>query len=180
MYTAKQVADLITYSRGLLCFVLVYLGIVQGAEALSTAAVIMLLAWMGDFLDGPIARRSRVQYQTWIGNHDLEVDMLVSVGLLAYLTASGYVSMLITGLYLLVWVIVFWKWGIQRSPGMLFQTPTYAWFLWVALRDARMYGLILVAWILAVVLITWPRFPQQVVPGFLNGFKALGKRSRSK
>jgi len=43
-------------------------------------------------MDGPISRRSRVIYHTWIGDHDLQVDMAVSVGLLLYMLAAGYVS----------------------------------------------------------------------------------------
>lgn len=180
MYAAKRVADLITFSRGMLCFALVYLGLVQGAHGLPAAVVLMLLAWMGDCLDGPIARRSPVQHQTWIGNHDLEVDMLVSLGLLGYLLASGFVDLSIGGAYLLVWALVFWQWGIQRSLGMLFQTPIYAWFLWVSLREIPIYGFLMVGWILAVIILTWPRFPQEVIPGFLAGFESLSKRSRSK
>jgi len=179
MYAAKQVADLVTFSRGLSCFLLVYLGISQGAKALSIAAIVMLLAWMSDFLDGPIARRSPIPKETWIGNHDLEVDMLVSLGLLGYMLASDYVSLPLAGAYLLIWALVFLRWGIQRSPGMLFQTPIYAWFLWITLRDARSYGLALIGWILTIIIVTWPRFPKQVIPGFLAGFKLPGKPPRS-
>jgi hypothetical protein len=85
MLVAKQVADIITFSRGILAFILAGLGLLVGKEALPMAAGVMIADWAGDMLDGPIARRSRVYYHSWIGDHDLEVDMTVSVGLLIYM-----------------------------------------------------------------------------------------------
>jgi hypothetical protein len=79
---AKQVADLITFGRLLLGFLLAWLGIKWGGKGLIAALWILILNWTTDFFDGRIARRSSVYYHTWIGDHDLEVDMLVSVGLL--------------------------------------------------------------------------------------------------
>jgi len=55
--------------------------------------------------------------------------------------------------------------------GMLFQAPIYGWFIYIALTYAPEAGWWLVAWILAAVVITWPRFPREVVPGFLKGMR---------
>ncbi len=52
----------------------------------------MIANWTGDLLDGRIARRSRMVDHTWIGDHDLEVDMAVSTGLLVYMQQSGFVN----------------------------------------------------------------------------------------
>jgi cardiolipin synthase (CMP-forming) len=52
----------------------------------------LIAAWTSDVADGQVARRSRVQYASWIGDHDLEVNMLVACGLLVYLLAAGFVS----------------------------------------------------------------------------------------
>ena len=82
MIVAKQVADVITSLRALIAVFLIWLGEVQGAAGLPTAVWAMVADWLGDAIDGPIARRSRIKYSTWIGDHDLEVDMTVSVGLL--------------------------------------------------------------------------------------------------
>jgi hypothetical protein len=171
MLVAKQVADLITWSRGFMAFILAGIGLLEGKDALPFAAGLMIMDWCGDLVDGPIARRSRVYYHTWIGDHDLEVDMTVSVGLLIYLLGAGYVSWWIGTVYLLAWVIFFHKFGFIRAPGMLFQAPIYGWFIIIALRDVTGLGAIIVLLILTAVIITWPRFPKEVVPGFLQGMR---------
>ena len=177
MIAAKQVADLITLSRALLPFVLAWIGLTRGADALPLAALLLVYSWTSDMLDGPIARRSRVYYHTWLGDHDLEVDMSVAVGVLVYLLASGYIGLTIGFVYLALWLLVFWCWGLQRSPGMLFQAPIYALMIWISLADAFYYGVVQVFLILAAVAVTWPRFLQEVVPGFLAGFGVYKKKN---
>jgi phosphatidylglycerophosphate synthase len=175
---AKQVADLITFSRVILAITLCWLGFIQGPAGLLLAAGIMLLNWTGDSLDGSIARRSRVRYQTWIGNHDLQVDMLVSIGLLIFLVASGFWEVWLAWAYILVWSVVFWHWGLQPALGMLFQAPIYARFIWVALHQSPWAGWMMVGWILLAVVLTWPKFPKMVVPSFLAGIHEVGRRTR--
>jgi hypothetical protein len=132
--------------------------------------------------DGSIARRSRIQYHTWIGDHDLEVDMFVSLGLLVYLMGAGFFPWWFGGLYLAFWGLFFWKMGILSSPGMLFQAPIYAWFLWTALKEIPGLGVLLILFLLTAIILTWPKFPQIVVPGFLRGmchaFHSLRKTGR--
>jgi hypothetical protein len=170
MLVAKQVADLITSVRGLIAFCLVWLGVARGAGGLSLAAWLMLCDWIGDMLDGRIARRSRVQYRTWIGDHDLEVDMTVSLGLLAYLILAGFANPWLAGAYVLLWAVYFWgQGGIPHSQGMLFQAPIYGWFIWVALREAPPVGWRMVIFLALSIVATWPYFPKVMVPGFLAG-----------
>ncbi len=88
MIVAKQVADLITFGRLGIAIILVFLGIRHGQDALPLVIWLMLADWFGDFLDGNLARRSRRKYKTWIGEHDLQVDMSVATGLLLYLIAA--------------------------------------------------------------------------------------------
>lgn len=168
---AKQVADLITIARGLLLVFFPWLGITQGSTSLPWAAVLLAADWTGDVLDGALAKRSRFQRQTWVGAHDLEIDMAVSLGLLVYLLVTGYVSIAVALIYLLLWGAYFLRSGIPRSMGMLFQAPIYGWFIYSALVYATSAGLLLSAWILAATIITWPRFPQEVIPGFLQGMR---------
>lgn len=172
MLVAKQVADLITSARGLVAFCLVWLGIVRGADGLSLAAWMMLSDWLGDMLDGRIARRSRIQYRTWIGDHDLEVDMTVSLGLLVYLMLAGFVPQWLGGAYILVCGLYFWgQRGISHSLGMLFQAPIYGWFIWVALCETPPVGWAIVIFLACVIVVTWPYFPKVMVPGFLAGLR---------
>ncbi len=179
MFVAKQVADLITFGRAAASIALVAVGFFFGSEGLPIAAVLMLLSWMSDFVDGPLARRSRIQYHTWIGDHDLEVDMAVAGGLLAYLVLAGFVSLLAGTLYAAVWTWILWNWRGNRSISMLFQAPIYGWLIWMALKEAQPYGMLLVIWIISLVVITWPRFPREVIPGFLSGFQALGRKRKT-
>jgi phosphatidylglycerophosphate synthase len=178
--TAKLFADLITFSRAFLWLLLGWIGLAYGRNGLPLAALVLMYSWTSDVLDGPIARRSKPLIHTWIGDHDLEVDMSVAAGVLIYLTAAGYTPLLLSIAYCLLWSLFFLRYGLERSPGMLFQAPIYAWFLWVACQDAPGYGITLWAWILAVVVATWPQFPRQVIPDFLRGFRSVFHSSRQK
>jgi len=173
MLVGKQVADLITTSRALFAIWLPWLGITKGESSLSAVVWMMILNWMGDALDGTLARRSSRKYHTWIGDHDLEVDILVSIGLLFYLVGIGFLDLRVLGLYFLVWVLIFWHWGFHRPLGMLIQAPIYAWFVWVAIQRDPQIGVWLLIWMLATLIITWPRFPNEIVPGFLMGMKEV-------
>ena len=177
MIVAKQFADLITAARGLIAFFLIWLGSTHGAEGLSLAVWLMLADWIGDAIDGPISRRSAVKYHTWIGDHDLEIDMTVSIGLLIYMLQSGYLSIWVVVGYLVLWGGYFWHQnGIPRSFGMLFQTPIYGWFIYLAMRDAPQVGWLILVFVAAVIVITWPRFPNVIIPGFFKGIRGQNHR----
>ena len=178
MLVANQVADFITFTRLLLTMGFAWLGISYGKDGLPIAAGLMIYSWLSDTIDGSIARRSRRHYHTWIGDHDLEVDMAVSIGLLIYLIISGYIGLLPGAIYLLIWILLFIYMGFQRSLGMIFQAPIYGWFLYLAIRDAPLYGVLLVGYLISVIIISWPRFPEEVVPAFLAGLRALRKERR--
>ena len=173
MLVAKQVADLITYFRALTGIVMVWLGFEMGGEGLPLVAWLLVLDWTGDSLDGSLARRSRRKYSTWIGDHDLQVDMFVSLGLLVYLMLAGYVNLWLAAAYLLVWVWVFWRLGVPPALGMLFQAPIYAWFIAIALSENLSIGCVPVLWISAALILTWPRFPRQMIPEFLAGMRSV-------
>jgi len=173
MIVAKQVADLITTARVLIGFVMAWLGLTQGPAGMPLVVWLLIADWTGDSVDGSIARRSRVQYRTWIGDHDLHVDIVVSVGLLIYLLASGFVSVWLALVYMIIWALVFLRLGVPRSLGMLFQAPIYAWFIWIALHAMPGIGVWMMVWIAAVMIVTWPRFPREVIPGFLSGMRAV-------
>ncbi len=172
MIVAKQVADLITMARVLIAVGLAWLGIVHRVDGLPFAAWAMIADWFGDSVDGRIARRSRIQYHTWIGDHDLEVDMSVSIGLLIYMLQVGSVYWWLAGVYILLWIVYFWRQGgIPHSQGMLFQAPIYGWFIWVALRDAPQAGWAIITFLAIALALTWPYFPRVMVPGFLKGLR---------
>lgn len=173
MLVAKQVADLITWGRVGIALLLPWLGWTYGPAALPLAVWLMLLDWTGDSVDGTLARRSRHRYRTWIGDHDLEVDIAVSLGLLFYLTAAGWVTWKVTTLYLILWAFIFWTFGYRRVLGELIQAPIYGHFTLTALREAPTVGWLLPAWMATAIVLTWPRFPEEKVKGFLQGMAQL-------
>ncbi len=178
--TSKQVADWITYGRLVLAFGLAGLGLLQGRNGLGLAAWLMIADWTGDNLDGALARRSRVRAHTWIGDHDLAVDMAVSVGLLVYMLLAGLVDFRLASVYLVASALVFWRWGVSPALGMLFQAPIYGWFIVSALVVAPTEGRWLLVWIVAAIVLTWPKFPKEVVPGFIHGIQAAARRPSQK
>lgn len=171
MLNAKQIADFVTLFRGLLGFGLVWLGLTEGAEGLQEAVFIMIAAWTADTIDGKIARRSTKYHQSWIGDHDLEIDMAVSCGLLVYLITSGFINIWIACFYVLIWTFILWRWKNVKVLGMLSQAPIYGYFIYVALNLLPNVGVWILVWIVIAVIITWPQFPKMVVPGFLDGIR---------
>lgn len=176
MLVAKQIADVITASRAIIAFIFVWLGVTQGELGHPLAVWLLIASWTTDILDGPLARYSRAPYQTWIGDLDLQVDMAVSAGLLLYIIFAGLVDPAIALGYVLLWLLIFFWMGVPRSMGMLVQAPIYGWFIWVSMRDVPDIGIWMIAWIAAAVVITWPRFITEVIPGFLTGFVDVIRR----
>jgi len=175
MFDLKNIADLVTSSRLLLSLGLIWIGWNQGAEGLGLAVYLMLVDWIGDILDGALARHSPTQKHTWIGDHDLEVDIAVSFGLLGYMLASGFLSWQIAAGYLLLCIVVVLLRGYGRSLGMLVQAPIYSGFIYLAIREPPYTGWLLVTFVLFLIVITWPRFPDEVVPGFLANIRGITK-----
>ena len=92
MVGIKTVADTLTSVRFLLGMVRQWLGWQKGPEAIRSATLTLLVAWATDVLDGPLARRDPRGIHTWIGDHDLEADMMVALGAWVYLALSGFLS----------------------------------------------------------------------------------------
>lgn len=173
MLDAKLVADFTTATRGMLGFVMIWLGLTYGAEALPIVVILMLLDWTGDFFDGTIAKRSRNPRRTWIGDSDIYVDVLVSIGLGSYLISSGYVGFVVGFWYILGWILILWRLGLDKNLLMLAQTPIYLWFIIIALRVIPESGMWLVIWVLIALTINWKRFSQDIVPKFIHGIASM-------
>jgi phosphatidylglycerophosphate synthase len=171
MPQSKKLADLLTLARAGLPVALVWVGITRRLEALPVAVYLLIASWTSDSLDGPLARRGRVSVRTWLGEHDLEIDMAVSAGLLAYMVLSGLVHWSLAVVYVLCWSAVFWRFGLERSLGMVVQGPVYGFFVWQALVLAPEHGRWLPIWLVAAIIVSWPKFPRMVVPTFLANMR---------
>jgi len=176
MVSTKTLADVLTAVRFCLAGFILWLGVKGGAEALPAAVVALLLAWVTDVLDGPLARRDPSGRHTWIGDQDLAIDMSVGMAVLAYLTLSGYLTLKATIAYVAVCVALLWYFRSVHLAWTV-QAPPYAGMTYAALRDSPRYGLMIVGYVALVVVATWPRFPERVVPQFLEGMRTLGKKS---
>jgi len=173
MADMKLIADIVTTIRGFMAFILVWIGLVLGKGGLSYVVYIMIACWTGDFFDGRLARASRRKRLTWIGSHDLQVDLFVSLGLAGYLIWSGYVSGIALLAYLLVWGIVIWKKGPDRNLLMLFQSPIYGIFIYITLVFAPEHGKWILIWLVCLLAINWKNFINVIIPGFISGMVNL-------
>jgi hypothetical protein len=172
MVGTKTLADTLTGVRLLIALYLVWLGWHKGPDAIGSAGLALLAAWITDVLDGPLARCDPRDIRTWIGDRDLEADMAVALGVWIYLTLAGFLSLWLAGIYLVVAGVVLWRfgsdqlaWGIQALP--------YGAMIWTSWRLVPWCGLLLVVYCGLVIVVTWPRFPRHTVPEFLNGMRDL-------
>ena len=168
----KRAADGLSLTRFFLALSLVWLGFSQGAAGLSLAVAVLLAAWITDVLDGPLARSSGVKTQTWIGSHDLHIDVAMSTAALIYLNRAGFVDGRVAIAYLLIWGIVFWR--LRRLPkafGALFQGPIYLWLIWISLQQAPEVGLLLVLYGVVYIACTWKQLVHRLVPEFFHGLQ---------
>lgn len=173
MFDAKSVADLITASRGVLGLVVAWLGLTQREEALPVVALLMLLDWTGDFVDGGIAHRSRQPRRTRIGDSDLYIDLFVSLCLAIYLIGSGFAGLWAGFWYFLAWALILMRFGLDRNLLMLLQAPIYLWFILIAVRLVPAVGNWLIIWVLIALALNWRRFSRDIVPKFIRGVRDL-------
>ena len=173
MLDAKLVADFITAARGMLGFLIIWLGFTQGEDALPTIGLLMLLDWTGDFVDGGIAKRSRHPRHSWIGDNDLYVDVFMSVCLGIYLVSAGFVGLTFGFCYLLGWILILWRFGLDRNLLMFAQAPIYLWFIIIAVCLVPEIGNWLVLWVLVALAINWRRFSKDIVPKFISGIASM-------
>lgn len=173
MLDAKMVADLITGTRGLLGLIIIWLGFVQGDRALALVIFLMLLDWTGDFVDGGIAHRTGRPRRTLIGESDIYIDLFVSLCLGIYLIVAEFVGLALGFWYAAGWILVLWRFGLDRNLVMLAQTPIYLYFTLIALQTFPAGGTWLVIWVLTALAINWRRFSRDIVPNFLRGMRSL-------
>lgn len=175
----KIIADMITFSRLLLSICLIWFGIEFGDQALPWVVWIMIISWTGDSLDGTLARHSGTKKKTWVGVHDLQFDMTIAGALLLYLALAGLVPLPNIVFYLLVWAVVFWRFGFNSTLGKLFQAPIYGWLIVVSIRETPSSGLWILVWLVVAIVLTWPRFPDQIIPEFVDGMAEMWQRITS-
>lgn len=84
----RFIADSLTLARMAIAFIIVLLGFTFGDSALPTAIILVLIGWLTDTVDGPIARRSGSR-QTWVAAVDVPADLALVFSFFLYLVVSG-------------------------------------------------------------------------------------------
>lgn len=175
MRSWKTVADGLTAGRCVLGLTLLWIGWRYGATALPAAIVLLVCAWISDLLDGTLAHHDPHPHQTWIGTHDLAFDVIVGIGTLGYLALAGYLTASIALVYLVSCTLLVWVFQ-SRALAMLSQAWPYGMVLLIGLHEAPLYSILALTWLACAIALTWPRFPREVVPGFIRGMRMLARR----
>lgn len=165
----RFLADLLTVSRALLAICLAGLGMTHGAEGLPTAIITVIVSWLTDVLDGPLARSDPDHQATWVGEHDAEADLAISLGVAAFLVLSGYLAGWLGALLVLA-VLGLWMWHSHQLAWPFYALP-YVILILTALRDAPLFGWLAVSYLAATLVVRWPRLLCQYLPEF---FQAIG------
>lgn len=167
----KPIADALTQARVLLSVAIAGLGLWRGREALPQVVVAVIVSWITDLLDGPLARRDSGRQQTWIGKHDAEADLSTSVGLALYLVFSRYVAAWI-GLGVLLVTLLLWFLH-SRALGWPFYAFPYAVLVSTTFRLAPLLGWALVIYLGSALLVSRQRLTSEYLPEFFDAVRSL-------
>ncbi|MDI3517954.1 MAG: hypothetical protein PWQ34_101 [Caldanaerobacter sp.] len=175
MPALKIAANALTIGRAVIGIIIGGLGAYQGRKALKAVVLLLMTAWFSDVADGFLARASKVKVKDWIGEHDLYADMTVSAGVLYYLTSSNYIPVYAGwGIFIGSVILLYYFPSTTLAEGL--QAIPYALMIYTSFMHIPLYGFLIVAFLLFLIAITWPRFPKEKVPGFLNGMRNLKRR----
>ena len=157
-YARRRAADFLTFARLAIGLFLAYLG-VQKAPVSPASLRLVLLGWITDSLDGPLARASRTA-PSWLGEKDGWIDLLFASGLLFHLARDGYVGpwllfaqFLLLAAYLLLRVDFF---SMTYMASVWFLAILSAWHM-----DFRLFAGICL-YLAGLLLLSWGRFMAQV------------------
>lgn len=167
----RLLADLLTVSRVLFSICLAGLGAERGAEALPTAVLIVVISWLTDVLDGPLARHDADHQVTWVGEHDAEADLTTSLGVVAYLILSGYLPGWL-GTLLILTILGLWVLHSHQLAWPFYAIP-YVLLILLALQEAPPFGWLAVGYLLVTLAACWSRFWQQYLPEFFQAIDSL-------
>jgi len=171
----KPLADLLTVSRGVLAICLAGLGGIYGAKALPTAVLVVIISWLTDLLDGPLARRDPDLQISWVGEHDAEADLAVSLGVAAYLVLSGYLVAWL-GAVMVLTILGLWVLHSHQLAWPFYALP-YVILLVVSFQDAPFLGWVAVGYLLATLAARWSRLQSEFLPEFFQAVGSLFRRA---
>lgn len=162
-------ADLLTLSRIAAAGVLAWLGITAGASALPAAALVTVLGWTTDQLDGWAARRSATP--TRLRHCDFYIDVIFYLGILAYLATAGFLRFWLV-LGFLAAGIVMWLLTRRKTVVILFLRIIDGACGVIIMINAPAIGLAILLWLTVLALIYRRRLAERV-PGWLEDLRNI-------
>jgi phosphatidylglycerophosphate synthase len=173
----KKMADVLTASRFILACIIAFIAWTRPPDAaLGTVVLLILLAWTTDVLDGPLARRAAEPQRSWLGAHDLEVDLSVTLAMVISLALwGGAHTALLVGIVLAGAL----GWAALRSvaPVNLGMGLIDGLFILMAWRMDPTLGWMMIAWIGAAAVLDRARARVQVTGFLRNCQDALSGRT---
>lgn len=158
----RFLADLLTFIRLPISVVFILLGFADVEKAVTIACAVLILSWTTDTFDGYFAKSAHPPNISWIGRHDLQIDMMVSLGILVFLVLQDHMNLWFAGGLLILWLIAFiFSWSAP-SIGRFIQTPMYGWLVWLTFFETPLLGWLTIAFLAAVLIFTWPRYPNEL------------------
>jgi len=142
-------ADLLTLSRIGAAGVLVWLGITAGAASLPAAALVTVLGWTTDQLDGWVARLSPAR--TRLGVYDFPIDVIFYAGIVVYLVLSGFVPVMAAAGFMAL-SFAAWLASRRKAVAILALRVVDLTCAVVIFRNAAWIGYLLLVWL---VLLGW-------------------------
>ena len=167
----RSLADTLTVSRALLGLCLAGLGLVRGGTALPTAVLVVILSWLTDLLDGPLARRDPSPESTWIGSHDAEADLAVSLGVASYLVLSDYLAAWL-GATLVLITVGLWILHSHQLAWPFYALP-YVVLGVIAFQEIPPFGWLAAGYLLATAAVRWRRLRDEFLPEFFQAAASL-------
>ena len=167
----KPIADALTQARVVLGLCIAILGFWRGRDALPQVVLAVIVSWLTDLLDGPLARRDPERTQTWTGEHDAEADLTTSAGVTVYLVASRYLAVWL-GVAILLATLGLWFLHSHQLAWPFYAMP-YAVLASIALRAATVLGWALIAYVASVSVLRWQRLKAEFLPEFFDAVKDI-------
>ncbi len=138
-------ADTLSVLRLGVALAILWAGWAAGRQALPAVIILATLGWIGDGLDGPIARRSPCR--TRLGAYDYPLDVILTWAEFIYAAQAGFIPVIFVAGYTAGAVIVT-LWFRRKAVLVLFMRGVDAIALYFALRYAPLYLLPLLSWLL--------------------------------
>jgi phosphatidylglycerophosphate synthase len=156
----SHLADALTGMRLVLAAIIAWIALTwERATGHSTVALLIMLAWTTDTLDGPLARRARKP--TRLGRYDLPIDVGLTLVLGLCLITWGTLSPLVVGGTWVAAGVGAWMWRV-RAPLIVAMGLIYSAFVITVWQAEPLWGRALAVWVALDVVLRPSRIRQDV------------------